>query len=318
MNFHILKTWLQIGSDQVSRPRPIEVNPSLAVPNDWWPWILSGSAIPLESNENYSTVFGKIKSHLKPSRWLLLKWGISHGRQLHLSPILPRRRLSFWVSECTFESDNCKLCKIINFQLTICGPHRALLFGVSLLLSLFRRQWVILALVASQHNHHHHHHHHRQHYPRCVEAFLGLGLVLALALVLAALCTRTQRSTWPCWAKLDTHRPKEKDIECAIESDRVRAAAHIQEQADPKQKMSNFVIYYPNPVSVSDSLGVSLRQRHTERPRCEEWGEGAAPGTGPRRVKRSPLSHTACEFVAQYACMCLLGVCMLTVVSQKG
>lgn len=26
-------------------------------------------------------------------------------------------------------------------------------------------------------------------------------------------------------------------------------------QADPKQKMSKFVIYYPNPVSVSDSFG---------------------------------------------------------------
>lgn len=29
---------------------------------------------------------------------------------------------------CTFESDNCKLCKIINFKLTICRPHRARLF----------------------------------------------------------------------------------------------------------------------------------------------------------------------------------------------
>jgi len=72
---------------------------------------------------------------------------------------------------------------------------------------------------------------------------------------------------------------------------RERAAARIQAQADPKQKMSNFVIYYPNPVSVSDSLGVSLRQRHTRR---------AFSSRAAEREGNSPLSHTACEFVAQF------------------
>jgi len=65
------------------------------------------------------------------------------------------------VSECTFESDNCKLCKIINFQLTIYGPHRALLFpllsphgcGLSLVSVAFRQR----------------------HYDHCVDAFLDPG-----------------------------------------------------------------------------------------------------------------------------------------------
>lgn len=72
---------------------------------------------------------------------------------------------------------------------------------------------------------------------------------------------------------------------------------HGRAQADLKQKMSNFVIYYPNPVSVSDSFGCL----------ASAGGVGCCP---------SPLSHTACEFVAHCTlpeCVCAR-VCVYSLV----
>lgn len=93
----------------------------------------------------------KIKSDLKTWLWLLSKCGggIGHeigdrgraglevevgvtvggcgcgSQQMKVHPLHSGEEV--W-KECTFESDNCKLCKIINFKLTICRPHGALLF----------------------------------------------------------------------------------------------------------------------------------------------------------------------------------------------
>lgn len=197
-----------------------------------------------------ATVSGKLNHILNRFGDFCWNEAVPMGGQLHLSSELgPPHSHSYCpsagilVAECTFESDNCKLCKIINFQLTINGPHRALLFRPFL-----AAHWRLsLSSAASR----------QRHYDHCGDAsWMQVQVLVQVLAGPAASCNARLGPT-----ELDTHRNRTK--ETARRRATERAAARIQAQADPKQKMSNFVIYYPNPVSVSDSLGVSLQQRHT-------------------------------------------------------
>lgn len=159
----------------------------------------------------------------------------------------------------TFESDNCKLCKIINFKLTICRPHRARLFTECALcfsLSIY----LYLSLSPSRSS------------CVCVPRWLSRwSPTYNSSGSSSSGCSCRRSSSMPrsdagsfmhctklatpgcahIYTLSHTHTHTYKCVcVCATQT-----GWHGRAQADLKQKMSNFVIYYPNPVSVSDSFG---------------------------------------------------------------
>lgn len=190
--------------------------------------------------------------------------------------------------ECTFESDNCKLCKIINFQLTICGPHRALLFSALPALG------VILCLSCNP----------ASLLPASSSSALSSSPLRRFSLVpfqvhvhvlAAALCTRKQRSTWP--TELDTHRTKETGLQS-------RAAASHSGASGSKTENVKFCNLLPESCFCQWLFGCfASAAAHTHTHRGGHSATGKLRGAGGRGLGRGESFVTHCVWICGPVCV---------------